>query len=107
MKRRRSLSFIIKEKLENKEQYGMVASEQLPSEIMQRKKHGFDVPIKEWFKSDKLDEYLSEGKIKDTPYLDMNKIKEVWDRHRKGSGNYSVLLWKCLCYVMWYDSYVV
>ena len=76
-------------------------------EIVERKKHGFDVPIKEWFKSDKLDEYLSEEKIKDTPYLDMNKIKEVWDRHRKGSSDYSVLLWKCLCYVMWCDSYVV
>ena len=79
----------------------------LPKDIMQRKKHGFDVPIKEWFKSDTLDEYLSEERIKDTPYLDLDKIQEVWRRHRKGSGDYSVLLWKCLCYVMWYDSYIV
>ena len=32
----------------------------LPAEVMQRKKHGFDVPIKEWFKGDTLEEYLSE-----------------------------------------------
>jgi hypothetical protein len=58
------------------------------------------VPIKEWFKSDKLDEYLSEDKIKNTPYLDQDKIQEIWSRHRKGNGDYSVLLWKCLCYVV-------
>ena len=79
----------------------------LPEDIMQREKHGFDVPIKEWFKSDTLDEYLSVEKIKDTPYLDLDKIQEIWSRHRKGNGDYSVLLWKCLCYVMWYDSYFV
>lgn len=84
-----------------------VASELLPREIVERKKHGFDVPIKEWFKSDTLDEYLSEEKIKDTPYLYSDKIQEVWGRHRRGKGDYSILLWKCLCYVMWYDSYIV
>jgi asparagine synthase (glutamine-hydrolysing) len=77
----------------------------LPKAVMQRKKHGFDVPIKEWFKSDTLDMFLSEERIKATPYLDSGKIQDVWRRHRKDNGDYSVLLWKCLCYVMWYDSY--
>jgi asparagine synthase (glutamine-hydrolysing) len=81
-------------------------NEILPKDIMQRKKHGFDVPIKEWFKSDTLDGYLSEEKIKNTPYLNLDKIQEVWRRHRKESGDYSVLLWKCLCYVAWHDTYI-
>ncbi len=49
--------------------------------------------------------FLSEERIKATPYLDSGKIQDVWRRHRKDNGDYSVLLWKCLCYVMWYDSY--
>ncbi len=79
----------------------------LPAEVMQRKKHGFDVPIKEWFKGDTLDEYLSEERIGDTPYLDSRGVYEVWGRHRSGKGDYGVLLWKCLCYVGWYNSYFV
>lgn len=79
----------------------------LPAEVMQRKKHGFDVPIKEWFKGDTLDEYLSEEMIGDTPYLDSKSVYGVWRRHRSGKGDYSVLLWKCLCYVGWYESYFV
>ncbi len=79
----------------------------LPAEVMQRKKHGFDVPIKEWFKDDTLDEYLSKEMIGDTPYLDSKGVYDVWKRHRSGKGDYGVLLWKCLCYVGWYNSYFV
>ncbi|NKQ39110.1 MAG: asparagine synthase (glutamine-hydrolyzing) [Methanosarcinales archaeon] len=91
----------------NKHLLKMSVCDILPKDVMQRKKHGFDVPIKEWFKSDMLDEYLSEEKIKITPYLNQNRIHEIGGRHRKGSGDYSVLLWKCLCYAGWYDSYFV
>ena len=77
----------------------------LPNDVMRRKKHGFNVPVKEWFKSDTLDTYLSDEKIKNTPYLDMSNIREIWNRHRKGNGDYGILLWKCLCYVTWYDQY--
>ncbi|RZB29533.1 MAG: asparagine synthase (glutamine-hydrolysing) [Candidatus Argoarchaeum ethanivorans] len=83
----------------------MSVKELLPAEVMQRKKHGFDVPIKEWFKGDTLDEYLSEEMIGDTPYLDSKGVHELWGRHRSGKGDYGVLLWKCLCYVGWYDAY--
>ena len=82
-------------------------NDMLPRDVLERKKHGFDVPIMEWFKNDTLDDYLSEDKIKNMPHLDLDKIQGIWKRHRKGSGDYSVLLWKCLCYVMWYNSYFV
>lgn len=77
----------------------------LPNDVMRRKKHGFNVPVKEWFKSDTLDMYLSDEMIKNTPYLDMGNIREIWNRHRKGNGDYGIILWKCLCYVTWYDQY--
>lgn len=81
------------------------AKDILPNNIMQRKKHGFNVPVKEWFKSDTLDTYLSDETIKNTPYMDMGNIREIWDLHRKGNGDYGILMWKCLCYVTWYDQY--
>ena len=46
-----------------------------------------------------------EGIYQNTPYLDGGNIREIWNRHRKGNGDYGILLWKCLCYVTWYDQY--
>lgn len=79
----------------------------VPKNVIQRKKHGFDVPISEWFKGDTLDEYLSDDRIMDTPYLNSSEIEDVWSRHRTGRGDYSVLLWKCLCYVGWFDTFKI
>lgn len=81
------------------------AYEILPKEIIMRKKHGFDVPIKEWFKQDLLDEYFSEDSFEFTPYLNIDNIDMLLKKHKRGSGNYSILLWKCLSYIIWHNKF--
>ncbi|MBP2029965.1 asparagine synthase (glutamine-hydrolyzing) [Methanohalophilus levihalophilus] len=90
----------------NKHLLKLCANDLLPKEVMERKKHGFDVPIREWFEKDTLDEFLSEEKINSTPYLNNSEIQKIRERHRAGKGDYSVLLWKCLCYTMWYNEFL-
>ena len=78
----------------------------LPREIIMRKKHGFDVPIQEWFKRDVFDEFLSEESFENISVLNFEYINTILDKHKKGSGDYSVLLWKCLSFSMWHDKFL-
>ena len=71
----------------------------LPNDVMRRKKHGFNAPVKEWFKSDTLDTYLSNEKINNTQYPDRRNIREILNRYKKGiviaascCGNVCVML---------------
>ncbi len=79
----------------------------LPREIVKRKKHGFNVPIKQWFRESKdiIDQYMSKEMLKKVDYIDAEKVMRIWERHRNG-WNYEYLLWKVLNYVIWWEQYL-
>ena len=78
----------------------------LPREIVGRKKHGFNVPIKQWFRESKdiIDQYMSKDRLKKVDYIDAEKVTRIWERHKLG-GSYEYLLWKVLNYVIWWEQY--
>ena len=81
----------------------------LPDEILERKKHGFSVPIKMWFREsrDIIDQYMDKDVLRQVKYLNADKVTQVWDKHKRNKGNYEFFLWKVLNYVMWWEEYMM
>lgn len=73
----------------------------LPSEILQRRKHGFNVPLKVWFRNelwDFVNDILNESSLREVGYFQPGVVKEILRRHREDRrGDFSnpifVLLW--------------
>jgi asparagine synthase (glutamine-hydrolysing) len=80
----------------------------LPDRIRNREKHGFSVPVAEWFRQDHdaVTTWLNHDKLKETPYVNANRVHNIWTYHKKGADN-SRILWKILTYVAWYHRVVL
>jgi len=80
----------------------------LPDNVLERKKHGFNVPIQIWFREsrDIIDQYMDMGVLKQVKYLNAEKVTRVWGKHKWNRGDYEFFLWKVLNYVMWWEMYM-
>jgi asparagine synthase (glutamine-hydrolysing) len=71
----------------------------LPDEILNRKKHGFGIPLDRWFRTD-LATYVSgslcshESRV--SHYLDGDAVRTLVDDHRNMRGNHGHALWTLL-----------
>lgn len=75
----------------------------LPKDIIYRKKHGFEIPAKEWFRKD-IRDFAFELIFKDNflaTYLNMNNLKNMWDNHQRGISDHSRNIWNVLMFVLW------
>ena len=86
--------------------------EKLPRKIINRRKHGFDVPIDYWFKN-VLDEKLKE--LLETNNHKLYKSKYVYEllaKIKKSGKNYKLnfilaqKLWSILLFEMWYERFM-
>jgi asparagine synthase (glutamine-hydrolysing) len=75
----------------------------LPQEIIQRKKKGFDVPLREWFKDDafdrKLDQNYAEAGLNDT------FVKSLLSQNKAGQADHGTLIWRLVVYTNWLSQY--
>jgi asparagine synthase (glutamine-hydrolysing) len=80
----------------------------VPERVLNRSKHGFTVPVGEWFTQghEGIEAWLTEGRIDRTPYLEVDAVLGMWKRHRRGRADYRMPLWKCLNYVAWYHTHL-
>lgn len=85
-------------------------AEDLPEEIVKRRKHGFDVPIDYWFKNvlgDKLKGLLDNRKHN---LYHKEYAYELLEKMQKQNGNYKMnfilaqKLWSILVFEMWYNE---
>lgn len=80
----------------------------LPDRIRNRDKHGFSVPVSEWFRQDHhaITKWLDYDRVAATPYMSADEIHDIWEDHKRGEDN-SGILWKVITYVAWYHRIVV
>ncbi|QIO22764.1 asparagine synthase (glutamine-hydrolyzing) [Haloarcula sp. JP-L23] len=80
----------------------------VPARILERDKHGFNVPVSEWFRRDHdaIAGWLTEAYVGATPYLDTDAVFALRRAHRRGNADHGMTLWKVLTYVAWYDEFV-
>lgn len=80
----------------------------LPERTVKREKHGFEVPIGSWFRhdSDAIARWMTEERLEAAPYVDADRVFDLWNDHRRGRRSCEHALWKVLNYVVWYERIV-
>ena len=76
----------------------------VPTELMDRPKQGFEVPISSWFKhelKDLLEDSLNENELNKFGLLNPSAVKEMMQNFQKGQENYSMNLWYLLMFQLW------
>jgi len=81
-------------------------SDIVPGYVLEREKHGFNVPTAEWFAEplDQIEAIFDEEVLSGIPYVDTKKVHTLLDRHQSAETDYSNYLWKILVYVSWYQE---
>lgn len=80
----------------------------IPNEILDRKQHGFLVPIDEWFNNEwsyLLNSYLINGTLMNSGNFNIENIKNMVDSSKKGDTSVNFLLWSLLSMELWYEAH--
>jgi asparagine synthase (glutamine-hydrolysing) len=81
----------------------------LPDDILYRKKMGFSVPLAQWLRKEikELTEstlFQATGGLPD--YFNMGNIQNMWDQHQKGQKDNATILWSMLMFQLWWNEYM-
>ncbi len=79
----------------------------LPSSILERKKQGFNLPLKHWLADELnplLHEYLSVKKIRENGFFQEETVRELIGRFEDGGEPSERLLYLLLVFQMWWES---
>lgn len=80
----------------------------LPSEILDRRKQGFMVPISDWFRGElrsHLREVLLDPSSPTRDYLDLGGVESLVDRHERGADGAAKKLWALYMLELWHREY--
>jgi asparagine synthase (glutamine-hydrolysing) len=87
----------------------------LPKEILHRRKKGFSVPLAHYFRNELKDFAGREiFNSKDFDYLstrletgyDRTFLQNLWQKHQKGSADYSRIFWSIIMFNLWYRKWM-
>jgi asparagine synthase (glutamine-hydrolysing) len=76
----------------------------VPDSLIDRSKHGFQVPMAEWFRTDLGElarEALLSEEARSAVYLRRNVVADLLERHLAGEADNSALLWSFLVFELW------
>ncbi len=82
----------------------------LPDEIIDRRKEGFSIPIKNWLKTDLKDlmmEYLSERRVNDSGLFNYSVIQKMIDEHLNNRQNHAHRLWSLILFNIWREKFLI
>ena len=80
----------------------------LPEHILQRKKHGFSVPLASWFRAD-IRSFAETALLQSPPlegFFDVGFIRKLWDDHQCLKRDNSTVLWSLLMFSLWQREYL-
>jgi asparagine synthase (glutamine-hydrolysing) len=96
--------YLYKNELGQKSILRYILYKSFPSELFERKKRGFGVPIDQWFRGG-LKEYIVDtitpDTVKSLPEYDGAKLIQMRDDHISGSVDYAPFLWMVVNYIEW------
>ena len=81
----------------------------LPTEILERRKQGFGVPLAQWFRGPLrpiLEETLSADRLRRVGLLDPKGVDRLITEHMSGRQDHRKLLWTLLAFERWRESYL-
>jgi len=94
---------------ETKQLLKRVARELIPSEILDRPKQGFGIPLEEWINRqlrDQIREILNEPRTRQRGYVNYDYVDLILDEHYKNRRDHSFPLWSLLIFELWHRQYI-
>jgi asparagine synthase (glutamine-hydrolysing) len=82
--------------------------DRLPSEVQNRDKQGFSIPIKNWICNElkpKMLELLDVRRLDQQGFFQSGYITQMVDEHINGIENHSHKLWALMVFQQWFDLY--
>jgi asparagine synthase (glutamine-hydrolysing) len=73
----------------------------LPREVLHRRKHGFAVPIRDWFRRELRDFAYDALFSSDDEVLNRSYLLKIWQQHQRRQLDCSATLWAVLMYLEW------
>ena len=77
----------------------------VPKEILYGSKRGFDVPFREWLRTDLYDFAKEQFMSSDDRIMNSKVLLKLLDKHKSRYADYSTLLWKALVLIYWLKIY--
>jgi asparagine synthase (glutamine-hydrolysing) len=81
----------------------------IPSELIHRRKQGFQLPLVEWMRGDEKTRFwnvLLEPRTLQRGYFKASAVKALIEEHVQGRRNRSGLLWRMLVLEMWHRNFM-
>jgi asparagine synthase (glutamine-hydrolysing) len=81
----------------------------LPSAILNRRKEGFSIPMKNWLRQELrswLLEVLSPERINKDGFFNASYVEKLKAEHLQGTANHSHQLWSLMIFEIWRDTYL-
>ncbi len=94
---------------EGKYIFRRLLSRYVPSNMFERPKMGFGVPIDKWFRNELKDlllDYLSPERLKKEGVFDQYLVEEKIKEHLSGEVNHQYRLWSLLMWEMWRERWL-
>jgi asparagine synthase (glutamine-hydrolysing) len=93
---------------ENKIPLRHLARRYLPSEIVERRKHGFEIPLDLWFRNELKGFAASLLLVEQNDSLAPapKVVRRYWDEHQEQKNNHGLKLWTLLCWKLWRLAYL-
>lgn len=80
--------------------------QRLPASLVDRPKHGFTVPVEEWFRGPlvpMVQTFVQGGALKDAGVIRPAAVERMLKRHQSGERNQGMELWILLVLGVWYE----
>jgi asparagine synthase (glutamine-hydrolysing) len=81
----------------------------IPKDIVKRKKMGFVVPLKRWFREElreHMQQVLLDPKTLRRGYFRPSAVESIIRQHVAGERDHSFRLWTLLCFELWHQQWV-
>ena len=86
-----------------------IVHDYVPSEMMERPKMGFGVPVFNWLRNDLryyAEEYMSDASFEKHGLFKIKGVKHIMHQFYQGNRNYNNLFWYLLMFQMWYKKWM-
>lgn len=80
----------------------------LPDDVLYRQKMGFSVPLAHWLRHEirgLADSVFSDDDGGLAECFDMNKVRQLWQRHLQGQDHHTQELWSMVAFELWWRAY--
>ena len=78
----------------------------VPSDLIDRPKSGFAIPIGEWLRGplkEWAEDLIEEKKVISQGFLNHKNVRKIWELHVSGNADYTARIWSILMFQSWLE----